>query len=63
MSDTTLDMSAYNTQKLHEYLEEFTKRRRSSMFQRNVQTQMNRYFNDGQKTHMVDVTSPGTVMS
>ena len=59
MTDTTLDMSAYNTQQLHEYLQEFTKRRRSSMYLRSVQSQMNKYFTDGQKTHMIDVTSPG----
>ena len=60
LSDTTLDTSAYDTQRLHEYLREFTKRRRSSMYLRDVQSQVNKYFGDGQRTHLVDVTSPGS---
>ena len=62
LSDRTLDISAYDTQKLHEYLREFTKRRRSSVYLRSVQDQMNNYFGDGQKTHLVDVTSPGRLL-
>ncbi|XP_045215275.2 uncharacterized protein LOC123565473 [Mercenaria mercenaria] len=50
--------SMYNTQRLEDYLHQFARRRRSSMFLRNVQKQVDRYFGNGQKTHLVDVTSP-----
>lgn len=49
----------YNTQRLEDYLHEFARRRRSSLFLSNVQRQVDRYFGNGQKTHLVDVTSPG----
>ena len=30
------------------------------MYLRDVQSQVNKYFGDGQRTHLVDVTSPGS---
>ena len=60
LPETTLDILAYDSQILQRDLQEFTKRRRSSVYLRSLQNEMNKYFCDGRKTHLVDVTSPGT---
>ena len=51
------------TGNLKQYLEDFSKRRRSSMYMRHIQKQIDEYFSEGHKKPIIDVTSPGITVN